>query len=260
MCAKTTGGSAEAKRRAGERAAKAVEDGMVVGLGTGSTTAYAIEAIGRAVADGLEVQGVPTSFQSRQLALECEIPLTDLDAVSGVDLAIDGADQVVDGGDDRDGTAPGHAGPDSEHTDDEGEHTGADGDLIKGGGGAHTREKLIAAAADRFLVVADPTKCTPVLERPVPVEAIPAAHTVVADRVRDLGGEPTLRLASHKDGPVVTDNGNFVLDCAFGPIDDAKPLEQALSSTPGVLEHGLFLEMADTVYIGTEDGVDVRQY
>ncbi|MCU4754149.1 ribose 5-phosphate isomerase A [Halobacteria archaeon AArc-curdl1] len=253
MCAKTTGGSEEAKRRAGERAAKAVEDGMVVGLGTGSTTAYAIEAIGRAVADGLEVQGVPTSFQSRQLALEWEIPLTELDAVSGVDLAIDGADQVVDTAEQVVETGDDTGEPASEHA-------GTDGDLIKGGGGAHTREKLIASAADRFLVVADPSKCTPVLERPVPVEVIPAAHSVVADRVRDLGGEPTLRLASHKDGPVVTDNGNFVLDCAFGPMGDPKPLDGALASTPGVLEHGLFLEMADIVYIGTEEGVDVRQY
>ncbi|ELY50353.1 ribose 5-phosphate isomerase A, partial [Natronorubrum bangense] len=132
---KTEGGSNTAKRRAGERAAEAVEDGFVVGLGTGSTAAYAIDAIGRAVDDGLEVQGISTSFQSRRRALEAGIPLTTLDAVDGVDLAIDGADQVAD-----DPDANGY------------------GALIKGGGAAHTREKLVDSAADRFIVVADPSK------------------------------------------------------------------------------------------------------
>ena len=234
---KTAGGSADAKRRAGERAAREVEDGFVVGLGTGSTTAYAIEAIGDAVADGLEVQGIPTSFQSRQLALEVGIPLTTLDAVESVDLAIDGADQVVD-----DPDSPAH------------------GALIKGGGAAHTREKLVDAAADRFVVVADPSKLADRLERSVPLEVLPAAHSVVADRVRDLGGEPSLREAEHKDGPVVTDNGNLVLDSEFGSIDDPEELASTLSSVPGVVEHGLFIDLADATYVGTEDGLEVREY
>ncbi|WP_049928956.1 ribose-5-phosphate isomerase RpiA [Halopiger goleimassiliensis] len=234
---KTAGGSADAKRRAGERAAEAVEDGFVVGLGTGSTTAYAIEALGEAVADGLEIRGIPTSFQSRQLALEVGVPLTDLDAVESVDLAIDGADQVVDD-------------PDSS----------AHGALIKGGGAAHAREKLVDSAAERFVVVADPSKLTTRLERPVPVAVLPAAHTVVADRIRDLGGEPTLREAEGKDGPVVTDNGNLVLDCEFGPIDDPAALAAELSALPGVLEHGLFVDLADATYVGREDGVDRRDY
>ena len=234
---KTAGGSADAKRRAGERAAREVEDGFVVGLGTGSTTAYAIEAIGEAVADGLEVQGIPTSFQSRQLALEVGIPLTTLDAVENVDLAIDGADQVVD-----DPDSPAH------------------GALIKGGGAAHTREKLVDAAADRFVVVADPSKLADRLERSVPLEVLPAAHSVVADRVRDLGGEPSLREAEHKDGPVVTDNGNLVLDSEFGSIDDPEELASTLSSVPGVVEHGLFVDLADATYVGTENGVEVREY
>ncbi|SIR93577.1 ribose-5-phosphate isomerase RpiA [Natronorubrum thiooxidans] len=234
---KTAGGSNAAKRRAGERAAEAVEDGFVVGLGTGSTAAYAIDAIGRAVDDGLEVEGIPTSFQSRRRALEAGIPLTTLDAVDGVDLAIDGADQVAD-----DPDASGY------------------GALIKGGGAAHTREKLVDAAADRFVIVADPSKLTPTLERAVPVEVIPDAHTVVADRLRDLGGEPTLRDAEHKDGPVVTDNGNLVIDCAFGLINEPETLATQLSSVPGVVEHGLFVGLADATYIGTADGVDVREY
>ncbi|MFA9427454.1 ribose-5-phosphate isomerase RpiA [Natronorubrum sp. A-ect3] len=234
---KTEGGSNTAKRRAGERAAEAVEDGFVVGLGTGSTAAYAIDAIGRAVDDGLEVQGISTSFQSRRRALEAGIPLTTLDAVDGVDLAIDGADQVAD-----DPDASGY------------------GALIKGGGAAHTREKLVDSAADRFIVVADPSKLESVLERSVPVEVIPDAHTVAADRIRDLGGEPTLRDAEHKDGPVVTDNGNLVVDCAFGPIEKPETLATQLSRLPGVVEHGLFVGLADETYVGAADGVDVREY
>ncbi|QCC58815.1 ribose-5-phosphate isomerase RpiA [Natrinema thermotolerans] len=234
---KTAGGSDAAKRRAGERAAEDVADGFVVGLGTGSTTAYAIRALGRAVDDGLEIRGIPTSFQSRQLALEVGIELTDLDAVDGLDLAIDGADRVVDD-------------PDA----------AAHGALIKGGGAAHAREKLVDAAADRFVVVADPSKLTTRLERSVPVAVLPDAHTVVADRIRDLGGEPTLRDAGEKDGPVVTDNGNLVLDCAFGAIDDPDELAARLSAIPGVVEHGLFVGMADATYVGTDDGVEVRRY
>ncbi len=234
---KTAGGSDAAKRRAGERAAEEVEDGFVVGLGTGSTTAHAIRALGRAVDDGLEIRGVPTSFQSRRLALEVGIELTDLDAVDGLDLAIDGADQVVD---DPDATAHGA--------------------VIKGGGAAHAREKLVDAAADRFVVVADPSKLTDRLERSVPVAVLPDAHTVVADRIRELGGEPTLRDAGEKDGPVVTDNGNLVLDCAFGPIDDPEALAAQLSGLPGVVEHGLFVGLADATYVGTDDGVEVRRY
>ena len=227
---KTDGGSDTAKRRAGERAAETVEDGDVVGLGTGSTTAHAIRALGRAVDDGLEIRGIPTSFQSRQLALEVGIPLTDLDAVDGVDVAIDGADQIVDDSD-----------------------ASAYGALIKGGGAAHAREKLVDSAADRFLVVADPSKLTERLERSVPVEALPDAHTVVAERLEALGGEPTLRDAEYKDGPVVTDNGNLVLDCAFGPIDDPDGLATRLSAIPGVVEHGLFVGLADVAYVGREE-------
>ena len=234
---KTEGGSDEAKRRAGERAADEVEDGFVVGLGTGSTTAYAIEALGRAVDDGLEIRGIPTSFQSRQLALEVGIELTTLDAVETVDLAIDGADQVAD-----DPDADGY------------------GAVIKGGGAAHTREKLIDAAADRFVVVADPSKLADTLDRSVPVEVVPDAHTVVADRIREAGGDPTLREAERKDGPVVTDNGNLVLDCAFGPIADPDDLATTLSRIPGVVEHGLFVDLADATYVGTDDGVDIREY
>jgi ribose 5-phosphate isomerase A len=222
------GGSDAMKLAAGESAAEAVEDGMVVGLGTGSTAAHAIRAIGRQVETGLDVTGVPTSFQSRELARECGIPLADLDEVS-VELAIDGADEV------------------------------AGGDLIKGGGAAHAREKVVDAAADRFLVVADPTKEAERLSVPVPVEVLPAARTTVATAVEDLGGEAMLRAAERKDGPVVTDNGNLVLDCDFGGIDDPAELARHLADTPGVVEHGLFVGLADEIHVGREDGVTVRE-
>jgi ribose 5-phosphate isomerase A len=225
---KQAGGSDDAKRRAGEAAADEVEDGAVVGLGTGSTTAHAIRALGDAVADGLRIEGVPTSYQSRQLAIDQGIPLTTLEEAS-VDLAIDGADQVA-------GT-----------------------DLVKGGGAAHAREKFVDASADRFVVVADPTKEVDALDHPIPVEVLPDARPVVADEIRDLGGDPDLRAAEHKDGPVVTDNGNLVLDCDFGRIDDPGETAAALAELPGVVEHGLFVNLADAVYVGTEDGVRVEE-
>ncbi len=239
MSAKSGGGSDHAKRRAGEHAAAAVEDGMVVGLGTGSTTAYAIDAIGAAVDQGLDISAIPTSFQSRQRALEHDIPLTALDAVDGVDLAIDGADQVVDAPD-----SPAH------------------GTLLKGGGGAHTREKLVASAADRFIVVADETKLVEHIDAPVPLEVLPAAHSLVADRLRDLEGEPTLRAATAKDGPVITDNGNLLIDCRFPASRLAQPADLAtrLTAIPGVLEHGLFVDLADVTVIGRDDGVTERPY
>ncbi len=227
---KTTGGTDDQKRRAGERAAELVGDGDVVGLGTGSTAAYAIREIGRRVDAGLDVRGVPTSFDSRALAREAGIPLRSLADVDGVDLAIDGADQVDD-----------------------------DLQVIKGGGAAHAREKVIAAAAAKFVVVADPSKPVTTLQRPVPVEVLPDAYAAVERDVDELGGTATLRRGEGKDGPVVTDNGNLVLDCDFGPIDDPEALARVLSPIPGVVEHGLFVDLAETVYVGTDDGVTVRR-
>ncbi|MFB6297325.1 MAG: ribose-5-phosphate isomerase RpiA [Salinirussus sp.] len=211
-----------AKRLAGESAARDVDDGSVVGLGTGSTAAHAIRALGRRVDAGLDVRGIPTSYQARQRALEAGVPLTSLDQATP-DVAIDGADQV------------------------------ADGDLIKGGGAAHTREKVIDAAADRFLVVVDPTKEATRLDRSVPVAVVPAARPTVAAAIREQGGDPALREARRKDGPVVTDGGNLVLDCDFGPIPDPGARATALSSVPGVVEHGLFVGLADEIHVGEAD-------
>jgi ribose 5-phosphate isomerase A len=227
---KTTGGSDEEKRAAGENAAKAVEDGMVVGLGTGSTAAHAIRALGRRVDSGLDARGIPTSFQSRELAKEVGVPLTGLDQVERVHLAIDGADQFS------------------------GSH------LVKGGGGAHAREKIVDAAAARFLVVADPSKFAKQLDHPVPVEVLPDARPTAADEIRALGATPTLRTAEHKDGPVVTDNGNLLLDCEFGRISNPAELAADLAAIPGAVEHGLFVGMADEVHVGRENDVEVKEF
>ena len=232
---KRSGGTEKQKRRAGERAADAVSDGDVVGLGTGSTAAEAIRALGRRVDAGLDVRAVATSYQSRRLAREASIPLTTLEEASP-DIAIDGADRIA--GIDGDGSPA----------------------LIKGGGAAHAREKLVDAAADRFVVVADPTKLTDRLDGSVPVETLPDAVPVVTEALSALGGEPTLRAAAHKDGPVVTDNGNLVVDCAFGRIPDPGSLATNLAALPGVLEHGLFVGLADAVYVGTDDGVDAYRF
>jgi ribose 5-phosphate isomerase A len=225
---KNAGGSDAAKRRAAEAAADEAEDGMVVGLGTGSTTAHAIRALGEAVDAGLDIEGVPTSFQSRQLAIDCGIPLTTLEEAS-VDLAIDGADQITET------------------------------DLVKGGGAAHAREKVVDANANRFVVVAEPSKEVDVLDHPVPVAVLPDAYPVVAEGVRDLGGDAELRAAERKDGPVVTDDGTLVLDCDFGAVEDPESLAADLSALPGAVEHGLFVGLADAIYVGTEDGVRVRE-
>ena len=237
---KTSGGGDAAKRRAGESAAATVDDGDVVGLGTGSTAAHAIRRLGERVDAGLDVRGVPTSFASRELAADAGVPLLDLDEAvgpdaPGIDVAVDGADQVAVGRGDEPSPGP----------------------LIKGGGAAHAREKLVDAAADRFLVVADPSKESPVLDRSVPVEVLPAGRSVVAEAVRAAGGEPTLRRAERKDGPVVTDNGNVVLDCAFGEISAPARLATTLSEAPGVVEHGLFVGLADEVHVGTASAVRV---
>ena len=225
----------ERRRRAGERAAQElIEDGMDVGLGTGSTTAWTVAEIGRLLREGdlEDVRGVATSLQSHELAKEAGIPLVDLDGVTELDITVDGADQYS-----------------------ENEPT-----VIKGGGGAHAREKVIDAMADELVITTDEEKATDPLDYPVPVAVMPDAREVVARWVREAGGEPDLRMAERKDGPVFTANGNLVLDCDFGGLDDAAGTAQDLDGIPGVLEHGIFLDMVDAVYLGTEEDVDVLEF
>jgi ribose 5-phosphate isomerase A len=217
-----------AKKRAALEAVKHVREGFLVGLGSGTTVVYAIQEIGKKIRQGLQVLGVPTSHQALMLAVNYGIPITTLDEHPKLDLAIDGADQV-------------------------------DGELnlIKGMGGALMREKVVASAAKQFVVVADETKLVEKLgtNHPVPVEVLPFALSTVVARVEEFGGKAVLREGKRKVGPVVTDNGNFILDVTFGAVDDLTKLDVAVKSIPGVLETGLFLGMADIVYLGKQDGV-----
>lgn len=217
------------KRRAGEAAAATVSDGDVVGLGSGSTAAHAIRTIGARVADGLDVVGIPTSYQAADLAREVGIPVRVPADVPGIDVAIDGADQLA-------GDA-----------------------LLKGGGASHARERVVDAAADRFLVVVDGSKRAEVLDAPVPVEVLPDARPLVAATLDEIGGTPTVRRATEKSGPVITDNGNQVLDCRFGPIEEPAALADRLCTIPGVIDHGLFVGLFDAAYVATDGTVDVLE-
>ncbi|MCZ7382576.1 MAG: ribose-5-phosphate isomerase RpiA [Candidatus Methanoperedens sp.] len=215
--------STNPKQAAGEKAAQLVKNNMVVGLGTGSTTAYAIKELGKRVASGLKILGVPTSYQSAFLAAENGIQLTTLDEHPVPDIAIDGADQV------------------------------ANFAAIKGGGAAHTREKIVAQSAKKFVVVVDESKVAEVLNHPVPLEVLPFARKLVVKQVIELGGKAVVRMGINKDGPVISDNGNFILDADFGEIDDPVSLDKALSQCTGIVEHGIFTKV-DVVYIGKKDG------
>lgn len=222
----------ESKRIVGEAAAALVEDGMRLGLGTGSTTAEALRALGRRIQnEGLHVVGVPTSFAAERLAREHGIPLTTLDEMDRLDLALDGADEVF--------------------VDDDGAIH-----LIKGRGAAHTREKVVASVADRFIVLVDPSKEVERLgaKMPVPVEVLPMAEAPVARALVKLGGVPELRMGQKKDGPVVTDQGFWILDARFDAVADPAALDRALHAIPGVLDHGLFVGLATEVLVGEADG------
>jgi ribose 5-phosphate isomerase A len=213
----------EAKRRVGIAAAGMVQDGQVVGLGTGSTAAYLIEELGRRIREeGLAIRGVPTSYSASILARAQGIPVRTLDDVAIIDIAIDGADEVD----------PAR-------------------NLIKGGGGAHTREKIVASAARQFVVIIDDSKLVATLgERmPVPVEVIPMALRPVMRRLEALGGSAVVREGIRKDGPVVTDEGNLLVDVQFGLIENPAELERDINDIPGVLDNGIFVGMADLVLV-----------
>jgi ribose 5-phosphate isomerase A len=213
------------KKNAALEAVKHVKDDFIVGLGSGSTAAYAIEEIGdRIKREGLRVLGVPTSYQSVMLAVRCGIPLTTLEEHPKLDLAIDGADQIDE-----------------------------KLNLIKGMGGALTREKIVASASEKLVIVADESKKVKVLgenNHPVPIEALPFAATLVMRKLEEIGGKPRLRERMEKVGPVVTDNGNLLIDVDFGLIKKPIDVENKLKKISGIVETGLFIEMADTVYVG----------
>ncbi|MCU0633186.1 MAG: ribose-5-phosphate isomerase RpiA [Methanolinea sp.] len=220
-----------AKRDAGYYAADLVKNGMILGLGTGSTAYHAMVRLSvRIREEGIFVAGIPTSHQTAMRARELRIPLTTLDDHPSPDLAIDGADQV-------DPLLR----------------------LVKGRGAALTREKVVADAAKHLVIVADPGKLVQVLSGPVPVEVIPFAITPVMRAIRTLDGDPRVREGKAKDGPVITDNGNYILDCRFGEIPDPVRLEEQLTALPGVVECGLFCRYMEktTLVVGEERGCRV---
>ena len=203
-----------------------VNDGMVLGLGSGSTAALMIKALANKISQGelKDIVGITTSFQGEVLASELGIPLKNLSAISRIDLAIDGADEVD---------------PSFQ--------------LIKGGGACHVQEKLVASLSDRFVVVVDATKMVDKLnlDFKLPVEVLPSAWKQVKKKLENLGGIAELRMAQRKAGPVVTDQGNLVLDLSLeGGIENPEGLESKINNIPGVLENGLFVNIADQVLVG----------
>jgi ribose 5-phosphate isomerase A len=217
------------KQQAAESAAGLVKDGMLVGLGSGSTAAFAVRAIGKQVKAGLRIRGVATSERTAELARSWEIPFMELTEGTRLDLTIDGADEVQ----------PGRL------------------DLIKGHGGALLREKIVASVSERLVIVADETKITARLGRgPIPVEVTPFGWQSSARKVRDLGAQPSLRMNPDRH-PFISDGGHYILDCVFAGGFDAPTLAEELDRTVGVVEHGLFLGMAAQVYVAGANGVSV---
>lgn len=207
----------EAKKDAGYRAAELVKDGMTVGLGTGSTVFYAMEHLSERIkSENLKILGIPTSIQTAMRAEEYGIPLTTLSLNPEIDIAIDGADQV---------------NPSKQ--------------MIKGRGAALMREKITASSAKKFITVIDSSKETAQLNAAVPIEVLPFAYGFVCRKLRELKGEPILRCGVKKDGAVISDNGNFIIDCSFGEISDAEILENKINEIPGVLENGIFSKLTD---------------
>ena len=220
----------EAEKEAAARASlKYVRDGLIVGLGTGSTARIAIRYLGERVRDGLKIRGIPTSIASRDLAVQLGIPLTNFDAVQEIDVTIDGADEFDPAL-----------------------------NLIKGGGGAMLREKIVASATKKLVIVTDSTKQVQLLGKfPVPVEVIGFAEALVAKKIAELGASVTQR----KDAagkPYVTDEGHHILDCRFGQIPDPAAMARKLSDTPGIVEHGLFVGMASVVLMA--EAGDVAEF
>ncbi len=214
------------KQIVADAAIKEVKSGMILGLGSGSTAALMIKSLADEIGSGKlkNIRGVATSFQSEVLALKLNIPLIDLASVSKIDLAIDGADEVD----------PGFQ-------------------LIKGGGACHVREKLVATKANKLMIVVDETKLVKNLNKsfPLPVEVLPNAWKQVQDVIAKMNGSSSLRMATKKAGPVVTDQGNLILDVLFNDgIKNPKDIEMSINNIPGVLENGLFVDLTDKVLVG----------
>ncbi len=219
------------KQSAALEAVKHVKDGFVVGLGSGSTAAFAIEALGERIkAENLHIMGIPTSYQAFLLAVECGIPITTLDEHPEIDVTIDGADQVT-----------------------------PELNLIKGMGAAMAREKIVAAATKLNVIIADQNKKVKLLgenNQVVPIEVLPFAISLTKRKLAALGGKPVVREGKGKLGPVITDNGNTILDTYFGEILDPAELAVKVKMVPGVVETGFFIGLTDIVYVGSSSGVE----
>jgi ribose 5-phosphate isomerase A len=225
---------AEAKKNAALEAVKQVKNNSIVGLGSGTTVAFAIEALGeRMKKEGLKIMGIPSSFQAFQLAVQYGVPITTLDEHPVIDVTIDGADQVT---------------PELY--------------LIKGMGAALLREKIVAAASKCNIIIVDETKRVKVLgenNQAVPIEVAPFALALAKTRIAALGGTPVVREGKGKLGPIVTDNGNFIIDANFGLIQDPQELAVKVKMIPGVIETGFFIGLTNVVYIATPSKVEKIQ-
>jgi len=215
------------KRLAGEKAIEQIEDGMVIGLGTGSTIEYALKKLGDLVRDGLRIKGIPTSVHTQRIAKDYEIPLTTLEENPIIDLTIDGADEVD-----------------------------SDLNLIKGGGGALTREKIIAYNSKKVIIVIDDSKIVKALgiDIALPVEVLRFGWTATKKTLEGFGCEVGLRKIMG-DEPFITDNSNYILDCDFDRIDNPTQLEIDINNVPGVVENGLFIGLVDEVIVGGKQGI-----
>lgn len=226
------------KENAAAAAMDYIEDGMTLGLGTGSTAKYFVQMVGERVAEGLKIRGVPTSEQTRKLAEACGVPLIDIEQVDRIHLTVDGADEVDE-----------------------------QAQLIKGGGAALLREKIIADASDLMVVIADASKQVETLGRfPLPVEVTPFGFTITAKKTYDAlcaAGilKPRINVRTGEaNQPILTDGGNYILDCQCGTIPDAPRAAALLSNVPGIVEHGLFINQCRVVIIGAEDGATIYEY
>lgn len=218
----------EYKKQAGEKAITFIQDGMTVGLGSGSTVNAMLALLGERVQEGLSITGIPTSVETERLAIEYGIPLRDFANVDTIDLAIDGADEVD-----------------------------PNLNLIKGGGGSLLREKIVDAPARKLIIIVDESKVVTQLGAfPLPIEVVPFGWELVAKKISDLGAEPQLR--NTETDVFVTNNGNYILDCAFPVIRQPKQLHDDLKAMVGVVETGLFPEMTDRVIVASEDGVEMK--
>ena len=217
----------ELKKLAGEKAVDYIEDDMIIGLGTGSTIEYSLKKLGNLVRNGLKIKGIPTSIHTKRIAIQEQIPLTSLDVHPVIDITIDGADEVD-----------------------------SDLNLIKGGGGALAREKIIAFNSTKVIIVIDDSKIVKALgiDFPLPVEVMKFGWTSTQKTLEELGCNVELRKVMGNE-PYITDNSNYILDCEFERIEEPEQLEIKINNIPGVVENGLFIGLVDEVIVGGKQGV-----